>query len=109
MGVSPAGFYKWRKRTESTRDKENRLLSQKIEQIFFDHRTNYGSPRVYATLRQKGVRVNHKRVERLMRESGLIGKAGRIYRRKALPEKFYTKMPNLKKDLPPPVEVDTHA
>lgn len=105
--MSPAGFYKWRNRTESARDKENRLLSQKIEQIFFDHHTNYGSPRVYEALRQKGVLVNHKRVERLMRESGLIGKAGRLYRRKALPEKFYTKMPNLKKDLPSPVEVDT--
>ena len=91
---------------ESARAKDNRILCQKIEKVFFEHDTNYGSPRVYEELRQQGEIVNHKRVERLMRESGLVGKAGRIYRRKALPEKFYIKMPNLKKDMPAPVEVN---
>lgn len=106
LGVSPAGFYKWRNRKESARDKENRQLTQRIEKIFFSHKTNYGSPRVHAALRDTGVTVNRKRVERLMREAGLVGKAGRLYRRKALPDKFYTKMPNLKKDMPEPTEVD---
>lgn len=106
LNVSPAGFYKWRNREESLRDKENRYLAQKIEKIFMAHKTNYGSPRVHAALRDSGIKVNHKRVERIMRETGLIGKAGRIYRRKALPEKFYTKMPNLKKDMPTPTDVD---
>ena len=106
LQVSPAGFYKWRNRKESARAKDNRILCQKIEKVFFEHDTNYGSPRVYEELRQQGEIVNHKRVERLMRESGLVGKAGRIYRRKALPEKFYIKMPNLKKDMPAPVEVN---
>lgn len=106
LGVSPAGFYKWRKRGESLRDKENRDLTQRIEKIFFVHKANYGSPRVHAALREAGVAVSRKRVERLMREAGLVGKAGRIYRRKALPEKFYTKMPNLKKDMPEPTDVD---
>jgi transposase InsO family protein len=100
--VSPAGFYKWRDRGESDRDKANRTLAGKIESLFFAHETNYGSPRIHAALRTDGVMVNRKRVERIMRDAGLVGKAGRIYRRKAAPEKFYTKMPNLKKDLQPP-------
>jgi len=100
--VSPAGFYKWRERGESNRDKANRTLAGKIESLFFAHETNYGSPRIHAALRTDGVMVNRKRVERIMRDAGLVGKAGRIYRRKAAPEKFYTKMPNLKKDLQPP-------
>lgn len=41
-----------------------------------------------------------------MRDAGLVGKAGRIYRRKAAPEKFYTKMPNLRKDMPKPSGTD---
>lgn len=107
LDVSYSGFYKWRKRGETARDRENRELAKKIEDIFFANHTNYGTPRVTMALHDRGIEVNHKRVERIMRESGLVGKAGRIYRRKALPEKFYTKMPNLKKDMPPPKTVDT--
>lgn len=106
LNVSPAGFYKWRGRKVSKRIIDDRKLLQKIEKIFFDNKTNYGSPRVHAALREDGERVNRKRVERLMRESGLVGKAGRIYRRKALPEKFYTKMPNLKKDMRAPTNIN---
>lgn len=106
LKVSPAGFYKWRGREDSQRVKEDRQLSQQIERIFIANKTNYGSPRVHAVLRAKGICVGRKRVERLMRDMGLAGKAGRIYRRKALTEKFHMKMPNLKKDLPAPTTTD---
>ena len=33
----------------------------------------YGSPRITAELRAEGRRVNHKRVERVMREAGIVG------------------------------------
>jgi transposase InsO family protein len=33
----------------------------------------YGSPRVTAELWRRGVKVNHKRVERLMRLHGIVG------------------------------------
>ena len=104
--VSPAGYYKWCSRRESERDKENRTLSAKIERIFYAQHTNYGSPRIHKVLQQRGERVNHKRVERLMREMGLVGKAGRVYRQKALAKRFYAKLPNLKKDLPIPTAIN---
>lgn len=106
LDVSVSGYYKWCHRKRSAREQDNQTLIKKIEAIFFAHNTNYGSPRVHAALREAGVYVNRKRVERLMREAGLVGKAGRIYRRKALPEKYYTKMPNLRKDMSPPSAVD---
>lgn len=106
LGVSPAGYYKWRKRKPCERQYANKILSKKIERIYFKNDTNYGSPRVHQALRNEGLRVNRKRVERIMRETGLVGKAGRIYRRKAVPDKFYTKMPNVKKDLGAPTAVD---
>ena len=102
LKVSANGFYKWRKRPESQRNKENKILIAKIELLFKKHRGNYGSPRIHAELRRQGIIVNHKRVERLMRHAGLVGKAAVIYRRKPAPDKFYTKMDNLRKDLPIP-------
>ncbi|WP_158009889.1 IS3 family transposase [Carbonactinospora thermoautotrophica] len=38
--------------------------SQLIRQIHADSRGTYGSPRIYAELRARGVRVSRKRVER---------------------------------------------
>ena len=84
LAVSPAGFYKWVNRKEPVRDVKNRALAQEIKQIFVEYNGNYGSPRVYSELRANGHRVNKKHVELLMRNVGLVGKAGRIYRRKAL-------------------------
>lgn len=81
---------------------DDKVLTEKIGVLFKKHRGNYGSPRIHAELRRQGLLVNRKRVERLMRQAGLVGKAAIIYRRKPAPDKFYTKMDNLRKDLPVP-------
>jgi len=78
----------------------NRELACHIEKIYTENDGNYGSPRVYDALRAEGVLVNHKRVERIMRDAGLVGKAAKLYRRKALPERFFLKRPNLKLTMP---------
>lgn len=50
------------------------MLLKYIEQIHADSRGTYGSPRVHAELTLGlGLPVNHKRVERLMREAGIQG------------------------------------
>ncbi|WP_343222716.1 IS3 family transposase [Marinobacterium ramblicola] len=102
LGVSPAGFYKWMKRTPSKRARENRVLATRIEEIFAENGGLYGSPRVYEALRQSGEKVNHKRVERIMQDAGLVGKAGRLYRRKALPENPCITVGNIKRELGEP-------
>ncbi|MCU7808343.1 MAG: IS3 family transposase [Candidatus Thiodiazotropha sp. (ex Semelilucina semeliformis)] len=98
LGVSSQGYYKWANRSQSTRDMENDRVVQKIEEIFIKHDGNYGSPRVHAELRRQREAINHKRVERLMREFGFVGKAGRIYRRKPIPENPCIKVPNIKRE-----------
>nr|WP_108163227.1 IS3 family transposase [Saccharospirillum sp. MSK14-1] len=104
--VSRSGYYKWRHRPESSRAAKARALGIKIEQVFYQHDTNYGSPRVCEALRAKGYKVNHKAVERIMREMGLVGKAARIYRQKAAPKRFYAKLPNLRLELGSPTEIN---
>ncbi|MDH5217572.1 MAG: IS3 family transposase [Gammaproteobacteria bacterium] len=106
LDVSPSGFYKWRERGESKREKSDRELLEKITRIFVDSDTTYGSPRVFEQLRQEGERVGRSRVERLMREAGLVGKAARIYRRKAATRSAYMKLPNLRIDKPAPTAVN---
>ena len=46
-------------------------LVAKIESVFKEHHENYGSPRMTAELRRRGIQCNRKRIERLMRVQGL--------------------------------------
>lgn len=81
LEVSRSGYYAWAKRESSARAEQNRELAAKIVEIHEESRCTYGSPRVHAELRAQGIEVNHKRVERQMREMGLQGRAKRRFRR----------------------------
>lgn len=45
-----------------------------INEIFTSNKSRYGVRRVYQELLNRGYKVNHKRVQRLMHKAGLIGK-----------------------------------
>jgi putative transposase len=79
MGVSTSGFYAWKADPVSDGDWDDALLTNTIVDIHRASRRSYGSPRVHAELRLgQGLRCSRKRVERLMRQAGVVG----IYRRK---------------------------
>jgi putative transposase len=81
LGVSRSGYYAWSGRPEPARAKSDEQLKAQIAAVHEKSRSTYGSPRVHAELRDKGVRVGKKRVERLMREDGLKARQKRRFRR----------------------------
>ena len=52
----------------------NKALMDEIMDIFDQHKGRYGVRRVHAELVNRGIMVNHKRVQRLMKVMGLKGK-----------------------------------
>jgi len=80
LGVSPSGFYAWRKRDVSDHDKADVLLTAKVKAIFVGSRQRYGSPRVHADLEAQGVAVGRKRIERIMRENELSARHPKPFR-----------------------------
>jgi transposase InsO family protein len=68
--VSRAGFY--RSLGERAPVVEDMELRSQIQRIFAEHKRRYGYRRVGKELRRDGIRVNHKRVQRLMREDNLL-------------------------------------
>lgn len=52
----------------------NQELEEEIKSIFKENDGNYGYRRIYLTLRNKGQIVNHKKVQRIMRNLGLKAK-----------------------------------
>jgi putative transposase len=77
--VSTSAYYAWRSRGEGPSEAliEEALLADRIFDIWRRSRGRYGAPRVTAALLKAGVKVNEKRVARLMAELGIAGKCGK--------------------------------
>ena len=73
LGVSRAGYYAWKERPVSSRQRRDDELLALIREIHDESEGSYGWPRIHAELRHRGVRVSRKRVTRLMRRAGLSG------------------------------------
>lgn len=56
------------------KDDKNHSLMKKIKSIFYKHNGNYDYHRITIALRLQGIKVNHKKVQRLMKKMELFGK-----------------------------------
>jgi transposase InsO family protein len=74
LAVSRSGFYALKARSASARAQEDAQLVVDIKAAHTAGRGAYGSPRVFRALRKQGKRVGKKRIERLMRSEGIVGK-----------------------------------
>jgi transposase InsO family protein len=81
FGVSRSGYYAWKGRPEAPRAQEDAELVIEIKTASEVGRGNYGSPRVHRQLRAQGRRIGRKRVERLMREEGIVARKKRRFRK----------------------------
>jgi putative transposase len=73
LGVSPSGYYAWRRRALLPRMRADAELTERIRTIHERSKGTYGAPRVHADLAEAGVRVGRKRVARLMQAADLQG------------------------------------
>lgn len=80
LEVSRSGYYAWRGRPKSERAKDDEVLTETIKEVHAGSRGTYGSPRVHAELRARGVGCGRKRVARLMRRAGLRARCKRKFR-----------------------------
>lgn len=96
--VSASAYYDWCVRDEAgptRRERDEAALVAEITAIHSDFDKTYGSPRVHRELRRKGRRVNHKRVERLMRAHDLVGITERRRVRTTIPAEDAPPLPDL--------------
>jgi putative transposase len=93
-GVSTSAYYAFTARPSPTNPEQARLLAE-IRAIHTDSRGAYGSPRVTHELRRRGWRVNHKRVERLMADHGIVGHRPRRRRGLTKPDAAAPPAPDL--------------
>jgi putative transposase len=77
LDVSRSGFHAWQRRAPSDRALADGWLVEQVARVHRQSRGTYGARRVHASLRQQGIRVGRKRVERLMRAQRLSGSVPR--------------------------------
>ena len=79
LAVARSGYYAWKQRPASAREKQDARLAAKIAAAHARSRETYGSPRIHAELKKDGERVGKKRVERLMREHDIAARRKRRF------------------------------
>ena len=81
LQVSKSGYYAWRRRSTSLKEQENQVLLDEIRRVHEESHGGYGSRKTCRRLNETSAApVNHKRVERIMRENDIRSKTRRKYK-----------------------------
>ena len=74
LRVSRSGYYAWRQRSPSLHERANEALLVEIRAAYQRSRKTYGSPRIHAALRRKGIFCGRNRVARLMHQHHILAR-----------------------------------
>ncbi len=80
LKVSPSGYYAWRGRQQSPRDRQSRKLLVAIKVLHKQSKQTYGSPRICRGLSKQGIQCSENRVARLMRVHGIRAKQAKRFK-----------------------------
>ncbi len=86
--MSTSGYYAWITNSKSKRALDNGALLQDIKTAYLESNRVYGSIKIKKAIENKAIdkrkcklaRINHKRIERLMKENGIQSKARKKYK-----------------------------
>ncbi len=86
LKVSRSAYYAARGDEPSDRARQDAELAARVKTVHEESKGRYGVPRVHAQLRAEGKRHSRKRVARLMRQSGLQGRAAKRWKKTTIPD-----------------------
>lgn len=81
LGVSQSGYFAWKDRPASRRQREDVVLLAHVRSAFSLSNGTYGSPRMTRELQDDGFAVGRRRTARLMRENDLHARQKRRFKR----------------------------
>ena len=71
LGVSRSGYYSFKHRKPSLREKRKETIEDKIIDIYDESHKNYGAPKITQKLREIGEKISEKTVGNYMSELGI--------------------------------------
>lgn len=97
LDIARSSFYYWKSTASerAARDAADAVLAARIEAVRTKHDGTYGAPRITAELRDDGMRVNRKKVARVMRRYRIQGLRLRRRVTTTVPDPAAAKAPDL--------------
>jgi len=80
LNVSTSSYYRWIHYPIGKRQSSDAELDEAITAIFHEHKSRYGSVRIFKELKDRGWKVTQPRVSRRMKLLGLQAKATRKHK-----------------------------
>ena len=74
--LHPSGFYAWKEKPISDREKEDQRLLKRIKKFYIASGATYGSPWIHRDLRESGETCSVHRVAKIMRQNKLRAQIG---------------------------------
>ncbi len=106
LDVARSSYYKWRagRAARAERERADEALAEKIRSVHAESDGTYGAPRITAEFRDThGMKINEKKVARVMRKFRIAGFRPRRKVRTTVPEPSATPVPDLfKRDFTAP-------
>ena len=95
--ISKSGYYKWKNKKPSSRDKENEMLLNRIKNIYDENKGRYGSPRIIKELIKEGKKCGKNRIVSLMQNNNIRAKTKKKFKVTTDSKHNYAVAPNLLK------------
>jgi len=86
LKISRAAYYAHRAAEPSDRARLDSELTEEIIAIHDESKGTYGTPRLHAELRNRGRRHSRKRIARLLRAAGRVGRSPKRWRTTTVPD-----------------------
>ena len=80
LSVSPAGFYRWRDRDISPRERKQALVRAAVVDVFYKFNKRYGAPRIYEELEALGIPCCVNNIAQIMQNEGLKARNGKNFK-----------------------------
>lgn len=80
LKVSKTGYYQWLHNPVGKREQQTVILDNLIKKIFYEHKSRYGSTRIYKELKSRKISCTRKHVSMRMKSMNLVAKARRKYK-----------------------------
>ena len=71
LSVSRSGFYAWRQGKTHQVNGRKAEVAEQVEQVFTEHLRRYGTRRIQAELKARGLQVSRHQIRKRLREKGL--------------------------------------
>lgn len=95
LGVSQSGYFAWKHRAASNRQREDMVLLAHVRSAFTQSNGTYGSPRMTRELQDDGLAIGRRRTARLMRTNGLQARQKRRFKRTTDSQHAWPVAPNI--------------